>query len=81
MPQLFPVTIIHHGARRFHVILISSREQGIGVFLELFRAGHELGPGKVEQGIAMIEERGRGDDLVRGVVDQEAEVASGPGCG
>lgn len=78
MPQLFPVAIVHHGACRFHIILIGSREQGIGVFLELFRAGHELGPGKVEKGIAVVEERSWGNDLVRGVVDQEAEVAEVP---
>ena len=78
MPQLFPVPVVHHGARHVHIILIGSREQGIGVLLELFRAGQELGPGKVEQGIAVIEERGRGNDLVRGIVDQEAEVAEVP---
>ncbi len=78
MPQLFPIAVVHHGARCFHIILIGSREQGIGVLLELLRAGHELGPGKVEKGIAMIEERSRCDDLVRGVVDQEAKVAEVP---
>lgn len=78
MPQLLPIPVVHHGARHFHIILISSREQGIGVLLELLRAGHELGLGKVEQGIAVIEERGRGNDLVRGVVDQEAEVTEVP---
>lgn len=78
MPQLFSIPVVHHGTRHVHIILIGAREQGIGVLLELFRAGHELGPGKVEQGIAMVEERSRGDDPVRGVVDQEAEVAEVP---
>lgn len=78
VPQLFPVPIVHHGARHVHIILIGTREQGIGVLLELFRAGHEFGPGEVEQGIAMVEERCRGNDLVRGVIDQEAEVAEVP---
>ena len=78
MPQLLPVAVVHHGAHYVHIILVGTRKQGIGVLLELFQAGHELGPGKVEKGIAMIEERSRSDNLVRGVVDQEAEVAEVP---
>ena len=75
MSQLIPIPTIHHGTRHFYIILIGAREQGIGVLLELFWAGHEFGPGKVKQGITMIEERRRSDDLVRRVVDQKAEVA------
>ena len=57
MPQLFPVPVVHHGARHFHIILIGARGEGIGVLPELFRAGHELGPGKVEKRITVVKER------------------------
>ena len=78
MPQLFPVPVVHHGARHFHIILIGARLQGVGIFLQLFRAGHVFCPGEVEQGIAVVEQRSRGDDPIGSVVDQKAEIAEVP---
>lgn len=74
MPQLLSVPVVHHGARRFHIILVGARLQVVGIFPQLIRAGHVLCPGEVEQGIAVVEQRSRGDDPVGGIVDQKAEI-------
>ena len=59
-------------------IIIDTWKKRFGVFPHCRRIVDDVQRHKIEKGIAMVEQRGGGDDAIRLAVDQQSEVAEMP---